>query len=101
MRKNYYMDEEITKEMILAGLENGLIHIINNQNDNCISAQIGDYWFYFTGQEDEELTVKEYLVNYDNDTIAGLIYRVINHEPINGETEDEAAEWMYYRDILI
>lgn len=95
-----YIDEEITKEMIIDGLLNGTIQIINNENDGCISAQIGDFWFYFTGNENDTLLAKEYLEVYDLDTISDMIYRTINEEPINGQDEDDACEWLYYKFML-
>ena len=28
-------------------------------NDDCIACQIGEFWFYFIGSEDEDLTPNE------------------------------------------
>lgn len=99
-KKNYFMTKQITKSMILKGLDTWIVQIINNPNDGCISAQIGDSWFYYAGMEDESLPAKEYLKIYDFDTIAEMIVRTINVEPINGEMEDEATEWLYYWHFL-
>lgn len=98
--KHYFMTEQITKAMILKGLETGIVQIINNPQDGCISAQIGEHWFFFTGMEDEDLPAKKYLETYDSDTIAEMITRTINCEPINGATEDDALEWLYYWHFL-
>lgn len=98
---DYYMkDEIISKEMILKGLEKGVVRIINNPNDGEIAAQIGDYWFYFAGQENNELSVKEYLELYTNEEIAEYIEATINEDPINGYSEEGAGEWLYYRSVL-
>lgn len=44
------------KEMIFKGLCDGTVKIISNPNDDCIACQIGEFWFYFIGSEDENLT---------------------------------------------
>lgn len=99
---DYYMkDEIISKEMILKGLENGVVKIINNPNDREIAAQIGEKWFYFAGQENNDLPAKEYLELYTNEEIAEYIEAVINEEPIKGYSEEDASEWLYYRAILL
>jgi hypothetical protein len=95
-----FMNEKITKNMILHGLKIGVIQIISNTNDGCISAQIGDFWFNFILNEESELSVKDFLESHDQNTITNMIYEAINDEPINGETVDEATEWLYYRAVL-
>lgn len=47
------------KEMIFKGLCDGTVKIISNPNDDCIACQIGEFWFYFIGSEDENLTPDE------------------------------------------
>lgn len=96
-----FSEEKITKEMIFKGLCNETIRIINNPNDDCIAAQIGSYWFYFTESENEDLSSEEYYETYTKEEITDMIYDVINDEPINGETEDDASEWLYYRACLL
>lgn len=95
-----YTDDKISKEIIYKGLCNGTIQIINNPNDYCIAAQIGDSWFYFTGNENDDMEVDDYLKIYTKEEITDMIYNAINDEPINGETEDDATEWLYYRSFL-
>lgn len=96
-----YMKEKISKELIFKGLCNGTIRIINNPNDYCIAAQIGDSWFYFAGNENDDMEANRYLEIYTKEEIAEMIYNTINDEPINGETEDDASEWLYYRACLL
>ena len=47
------------KEMVFKGLCDGTVKIISNPNDDCIACQIGEFWFYFIGSEDEDLTPDE------------------------------------------
>ena len=55
---NFKMEENIMtfKEMIFKGLCDGTVKIISNPNDDCIACRIGEFWFYFIGNEDEDLT---------------------------------------------
>lgn len=97
-----FNNEKITKEMILKGLEEGVIKLINNTNDNDIAAQIKKHWFYFASQTpNADLSVEEFIGIYDNDEIAELIYEAINDEPIKGKTEDDSTEWLYYKSVLL
>lgn len=82
--------ERIVK--IINGLWDGTVKLINNPNDGCISCQIGEYWFYFIGSEDENLTPEEVRTNYDVFTIAQMILDTII------DLDDD--EYTYYCDIL-
>ena len=87
--------DEATMERIIKivnGLWNGTVKLINNPNDGCISCQIGEYWFYFIGSEDENLTPEEVRNNYDVFTIAQMILDTII------DLDDD--EYTYYCDIL-
>lgn len=92
--------DEISKEMILDGLQNDVIHICKDPFGDFIAAWIGDFWFYFAG-EDDELTVEEYLEKYSLEDISQKIHSTINDEPIKGDTEEDSSEWLYYRAVLL
>ena len=87
----------ITKEEVLKGLEGGTVKIINNDNDDCISAKIGDFWFYFCGQEDEDMKADEYIKSYGLEVIAEMI---TNHLEEWKDDEEFGNEWEYYKAIL-
>ena len=87
--------DEATMERIIKivnGLWDRTVKLINNPNDGCISCQIGEYWFYFIGSEDENLTPEEVRTNYDVFTIAQMILETII------DLDDD--EYTYYCDIL-
>lgn len=71
------MKNILTKELIKKGLEQGIVKIIQNPNDDCISCQIGEYWFYFIGLEDENKTPKEILSSYTQDELCVQIEMAI------------------------
>lgn len=64
----------ITREMIAAGYKKGYVRLINNPNDNCVAAQIGEIWFYFAGMEDEIFSAEEYVESYTFDEIVDNIF---------------------------
>lgn len=66
------MNEDCKIHKIVNGLWNGTVKLISNPNDGCLACQIGDYWFYFIGSEDENLTPEEAKKNYDVFIIANL-----------------------------
>lgn len=92
--------DEITKEEILHGLQEGLIEIFNNNADGCISARIGGYWFYFAGSEDENLKADLFLKMYDFDTIADMIHETLNDKQIKGSNGEQSPEWQFYKCAL-
>ena len=53
----------IKLEQITAGMEHGDIAVVDSPNGDGAVCQIGDNWFYFGGQEAEEMTAAEYLAN--------------------------------------
>ena len=87
--------DEATMERIIKivnGLWNGTVKLISNPNDGCIACQIGEYWFYFIGSEDENLKPEEVRNNYDVFTIAQMILDTII------DLDDD--EYTYCCDIL-
>lgn len=98
--KNYptfetLINDETTFERvckIISALWDGRAKLISNPNDNCLACQIGEYWFYFIGCEDENLTPQEARTHYDIFTIAQMILSAII------DLDDD--EYDYYCDIL-
>ena len=87
--------DEATMERVVKivnGLWNGTVRLISNPNDNCIACEIGEYWFYFIGSEDENLKPEEVKSNYDVFTVAQMILDAII------DLDDD--EYTYYCDIL-
>lgn len=87
----------ITKDLVMKGLEQDIIHIIQNENDGEIAAQIGDYWFYFTN-EDNDLSVEEYLKNHHTNEISDLLCDAMNS--LGAGPYSEATELLYYKTYL-
>lgn len=89
------MSENYKIRKIVNGLWNGTVKLISNPNDGCLACQIGDYWFYFVGSDDENLTSEEAMKNYDVFTIAKLILEAM--DDIKNIDEDEHN---YYYSVL-
>ena len=60
----------ITLEQITAGMEHGDVAVMDSLNGDGAVCQIGEYTFYFGGQEAEDITAAEYLTNVPKDEIA-------------------------------
>ena len=90
MRANQVMMVNIMK--IVNGLWNGTVRLISNPNDGCLACEIGDYWFYFIGTEDENLKPEEVKQRYNVFTIASKI--------LDAMLELDDNEYAYYRSIL-
>lgn len=88
---------KITRQMIEEGYQKGFVWLINNPNDGCISAQIGDNWFYFAGNENDELTVENYKEVYTSEEIVDYIFNVLDSD-FKTEFEDE---YLYYYCFLL
>lgn len=83
------------KEMIFKGLCDGIVKIINNPNDDCIAYQIGKFWFYFIGSEDEDLTPDEVYESYTKEQLTEMIYSTLQDMEKN-----EFDEVGYYKTFL-
>lgn len=94
---------EITREMIKNGFENGIISIENDYG-GCISicCKIGILAFYFqlTDFSDEELNIDEYKKKYSLDEIVENIYQTICDEKTARENGIYSDEWNYYKEEL-
>lgn len=65
------------KEMIFKGLCDGIVKIISNPNDDCIVCQIGEFWLYFIGRKDEDLTLDEVYESFTKEQLAEMIYSTL------------------------
>lgn len=83
------------KEMILKGLCDGTVKIISNPNDNCIACQIGEFWFYFIGSEDEHLTPDTVYESYTKEQLTEMISSTLQDMEKN-----EFDEVEYYKSFL-
>lgn len=83
------------KEMIFEGLCDGTVKIISNLNDGCIACQIGEFWFYFIGSEDENLTPDEVYESYTKEELTEMIYSTLQDMKKN-----EFDEVEYYKAFL-
>ena len=82
-------------ELIFKGLCDGTVKIISNPNDDCIACQIGEFWFYFIGSEDEDLTPDEVYESYTKEQLTEMIYSTLQDMEKN-----EFDEVEYYKAIL-
>lgn len=89
--------ERISKDMVRRGLADGDIEITMVENE--IVAKIGPNWFYF-GAQDEDITAGVHIDTTPFEDDVEAIWEAINDEPINGTTEDEAAECLFYKAFL-
>lgn len=83
------------KEMIFKGLCDGIVKIISNPNDDCIACQIGEFWFYFIGRKDEDLTPDEVYESYTKEQLTEMIYSALQDME-----KDELDEVEYYKAFL-
>ena len=84
----------ITKEMITAGYQSGIVKIVDSPNDDGAVCQIGDNWFYFGGQTAEEYTAKEYKRFVPEKDIVNEIFDALDDFKDSGEEFDD--EYLYY-----
>ena len=84
-------------EQVIDGMEHGDIAVVDSPNDDGAVCKIGDNWFYFGGQEAEDMTAAEYLANVPKDEIAKEILGALEdfrHDP------GFADEYGYYEAFL-
>ena len=97
------MEIKISKELIKAGLDNSTIKIVDHVPDhsNCgVAAMIGEYWFYFAGEQGETETAEELLKNTPIDTLVSEIWEAVNSEPIYNGKAEKSPEYNYYYFML-
>lgn len=69
---------EPIKECLYKGLIDSSVMILYSPNDDASVCQIGDYWFYFLGSEDEDLTPLEIMESYTKEELTELIFNAMN-----------------------
>lgn len=102
------MTEKITRDMIASGYKQDVIRLTTGKEfsdyygflddkDIGVLCVIGDYWFYFGGEEADLLSVAEYKKNFSEDTIIDQIHSTLEafaeDEELNG---DEYRYYYYY-----
>ena len=88
----------ITKNMISAGYQAGLVTLCESPNEDGVVCKIGECWFYFGGMTAEGCTVEEYKANVPEEDIIDEIFRVLDDFRKSGpELEDE---YIYYECFL-
>lgn len=100
------MDKPITAQEVKAGFDSGLIHLINADSfpyyGDGVACEIGcgfiSNWFYFAGQEGEDMTAAEYLRDVPMETIVDEIVQVLSCFQ-NGD-EANHDEWLFYRSLI-
>lgn len=66
----------INKDLILRGINNGIIKLVMSPSDKDVVCQIGEYWFYFNDKKSLHTNLEDYtkciqlksLVNYLSET---------------------------------
>lgn len=89
------MQERISKDLIADGLCHNLIVESPSPSDGLIGFKIGDGCFFAPPEWDEA-----YVRSLNLQELADALYEILNDEPVNGETDDEAGECLYYKYFL-
>ncbi|MBQ6403321.1 MAG: hypothetical protein IJI27_05395 [Oscillospiraceae bacterium] len=90
--------ERISIFDVRRGLTDGVIKI-DDCEDGGYAAFIGEHWFWFT-EDDSNFCAEAHIQETDFEDDVQTIYEVINAEPINGMTEEESTECLYYKAVL-
>lgn len=85
--------ERINKDLIQKGIEQNIITF--NMKDDMLVACIGEYWFFISDEIDKDEN------SFSKDELVNMVHVNINDEPINDEDEEQAAECLYYKAILL
>ena len=92
----YEMNKKELKDLITQGLKNGLVIISDNLFDYGVmdvGCKIGDNAFYFGGFEVEGMSLEDFKLSFDTETIISMITEAI-WEMYENYSPDEA--WYYY-----
>ena len=95
------MEKKITKDQILKGLKNGTVKLVpaNAPGTPGTACKIGEYDFWFGGEEAESTTPEEYMKNVPMEEIASEILSALDafaEDPF----DDNVTEYLYYAAIL-
>lgn len=87
----------ITKEMVLKGFDEGVVELVSDPNmESGTVCRIGELWFYFGGEEAEEMEPTEYFARVPKDDIASeIVSSLENLQLLTG-----SVEYAYYEAIL-
>lgn len=89
----------ITREMIKAGYEAGLVNLICSPHDDDVVCAIGNNWFYFGGPTAEEFpSVEEYKNAIPTDDIVSEIFSVLEED--FKDSPEFNDEYLYYESFL-
>ena len=87
--------QTITLDIIEDGLYNNIIEITTNPYDEIV-AQIGEYWFYFDSEANDEcIELEDYLRQTDTKEISEKIYDTLD-DMRRIDLPDENDEYNYY-----
>ena len=89
--------QKITRKMIEKAYEEGLVKIIDSPHDDGTVCKIGEYWFYFGGETEAEMTASEYIANVSKENIINEIITVLDDFYGDETFEDEYG---YYFAII-
>ena len=87
----------ITAEMILAGLDAGVVKLITGPYDKEPACQIGERWFYYATDVASGMTSEQYLSTTDMDEVIRRIVDALNDIQ---KYLGDSAEYLYYEALL-
>lgn len=89
----------IDKDTIRKAIDKKIIHFeVNPHMKGETVCFIGDYWFYFGGQEAEEMTPEEYMKNVPMDDIVNEVYTTLESFREDTFSKDE---YEYYESVIL
>ena len=88
----------ITLEIITRGLKNGTVSVVDSPNGDGAVCKIGDYWFYFGGNEAESCSGEEYAASVPESDLAREIHETL--EGFREAPEIYRDEYAYYEAML-
>lgn len=100
------LSTKLTRDMIERGYKQGVVRLTTDtefyappaaDNDVGVVCSIGEYWFYFGGEEAETSTVAEYKANIPEETIIAEIHdTLLSLAEDDWETNGDDCEYCYY-----
>ena len=89
----------IDKKDIKNAIQNKVIRFgVDPNMESGTVAFIGEHWFYFGGQEAEEMTPEEYMKNVPMDDIVNEVYTTLESFREDTFSKDE---YEYYESIIL
>lgn len=91
--KKYFVENssESLNCLLHKGFEKGLVKLTPSPNDGETCCQIGDYWFYFLGDEESHNTPDDILMDYSQNDLIDMIQDAIVDLP-----EEEKKYYKYF-----